>query len=567
MRIPFDSLCLRAAAQEIERTLAGAQVQHVAQPAPTDVVLTLRARGATHRLLLSCDARHARVHLTVIRHPNPPAPPAFCMACRRHLEGSRLAAAAQRGFDRVLDLHFRSAAGLEHTLVAELMGRHSNLILLAETGAVIDACKRISHRLSRHREVLPGRPYAPPPGQEDRLRPFDPGAVEAAQSAVAAGDPEAAAARLMVAFEGMSPFLAQEIVLRALHAPLREVWEEVFGAAARGEWSPVLVRGCDVQPIGAYPLPTVQYPADVQHARSTLSLALDHLHSALAAREEREALARGLEAGIRRALEGRRRRMEALRQAIAESKRAEEHRRLGELLLANLHRVEPKAGLVEVEDAFGDGSRIVIPLDPRLSGTENAEQLFRRYRKARGSAEVSAALLDRVEREARALERALDDIPTRDASGLKALQADLAREQLLRPQDAPASAEKERRPDFEGRRIRTVTTPDGWEILVGENAEANDYLTTRVAAPNDYWLHVRAGASAHVVIRTGRRGQVPPSVLRIAAGLAARHSPSRHSSLVPVDYTLRKHVRRPRGAAPGTVLYRNEKTLYVEPGE
>jgi predicted ribosome quality control (RQC) complex YloA/Tae2 family protein len=116
-------------------------------------------------------------------------------------------------------------------------------------------------------------------------------------------------------------------------------------------------------------------------------------------------------------------------------------------------------------------------------------------------------------------------------------------------------------------RIRAQTV-DGWEILHGENATSNDYLTTKVARPDDLWLHVRASASAHVVIRTGGRpDRVPPRVLESAARVAAAHSESKHSGLVPVDYVLRKHVRKPRKSGPGRVTYQNEKTLFIAPGE
>ena len=109
-------------------------------------------------------------------------------------------------------------------------------------------------------------------------------------------------------------------------------------------------------------------------------------------------------------------------------------------------------------------------------------------------------------------------------------------------------------------------TVDGWEVLYGENATSNDHLTTRVARPDDLWLHVRAAASAHVVVRTGGRAdRVPPRVLEQAARICAAHSEARHSGLVPVDYVLRKHVRKPRRSAPGLVTYQNEKTLFISP--
>jgi len=136
---------------------------------------------------------------------------------------------------------------------------------------------------------------------------------------------------------------------------------------------------------------------------------------------------------------------------------------------------------------------------------------------------------------------------------------------LLRDDSSRVKQERKRE-QFGGRRIRALNTPEGWEILIGENSEANDYLTGRVAAPNDLWLHVRAATSAHVVIRTRNDpAAVPKSVIRRAALLAAQHSGVKHSSVVPVDYTLKKYVRRPRGAPSGTVTYQQEKTIHVSP--
>ena len=121
-----------------------------------------------------------------------------------------------------------------------------------------------------------------------------------------------------------------------------------------------------------------------------------------------------------------------------------------------------------------------------------------------------------------------------------------------------------RAPAFEGHKIRAFHSPDGWEILVGENATANDYLTTRVAAPSDIWLHVRAATSAHGIIRARNRpAAVSPAALQQAAELVAARSEVKHSSLIPVDYTLKKYVRKPRKSAPGAVTYQNEKTIYV----
>jgi predicted ribosome quality control (RQC) complex YloA/Tae2 family protein len=570
IRIPYDSLTLRAAAEELRKALAGGVAQHVAQPAPTDLILTIRSRGASRMLLLSCEANSARVHLTAAKRPNPPVPPPFCMLCRKYLEGARVTAVEQRGFDRILDLDFAAHGGESFRLAAELMGKHSNLILLTQTATILDAAKRIPRRLSRFREVLPGLPYLAPPAQEEKTDPFAVTPEElAACAAEAPADPEAFAARLMAHFAGLSPFLAMEIALRARMASLAEAWAEIFGAARAGEWLPVVVRNERGEPLGAYPFPTVQFPADAQHSRDTINTALDHYYGIALPRAARDAAARALETALSHALKTRERQRESLLRSLEEAGRAEEYKQTGELLLANLHRIPPESDSVTVTDYYApDAPERVIPLDPALSSQENAESCFRRYRKARDGAQRQRAQLERAEEDLRALRAAQERLTVaNDVEELRALHNELTGAGLLRAeQGAEVAGEVKRAPDFQGRKIRVVRAPEGWDIYVGENSEANDYLTGRVAGPNDLWLHVRANTSAHVVIRTGNNPQaVPQAVLRQAALLAARHSPARHSSLVPVDYTLRKYVRRPRGAPSGTVHYQKEKTLYVSP--
>ncbi len=589
-RVPYDSLTLRCASQEIARRIVGGQVQHVAQPAQADLVLTVRSGGANHLLTLSCDARYARAHLTSVKRPNPPAPPAFCMLCRKYLENGFVREVRQRGFDRILDITVEGPGGTWHTLVAELMGKHSNLILVAESGAILDAAKRITRRMSRFREVLPGQPYIAPPAQEGLRDPFAATQEELREVGSRwSDDLEAGAARLMRQYAGLSPFLAAELAARAqalgrvtgdggrtdygsVHrhpSPLMvEAWEEIFGAAKAGEWMPVLIRDDRAQPVGAYPFPTVQFPPEAQHARDSLNTALDHYYSVALPRAALDAAQHDLLTTIDRAMKSRETKRESLRRSLEEAGRAEEHRKTGELLLANLHRIQPEADSVVVEDVYEPGApERVIPLDPLKSPQENAEVYFRRYRKVRDGVRIQQEQLAEAEEDLQALREARRRAEaTGSVEELRKLKVELSTEGLIRGEaEAPEEPKKWGR-DFRGKKIRVFTTPEGWEIYLGENSEANDFLTGRVAAPNDLWFHVRAAASAHVVIRTRNNpGAVPRSVLERAAVLAAQHSPSKHAKIVPVDYTLKRYVRRPRGAPSGTVLYQNEKTLHVDP--
>jgi predicted ribosome quality control (RQC) complex YloA/Tae2 family protein len=568
-RIPYDSLTLRAVTDELRRALVGGMVQHVAQPTATDLVLTVRSRGANQMLLLSCDPTHARAHLTHIKRPNPAAPPAFCMLCRKHLEAARVREVEQRGFDRILDITLEDGEGRFFRLVAELMGKHSNLLLVHENGLILDAAKHVTRKVSRHRETLPGRPYIAPPEQEGRTDPFLASAEEiAAFSAGQPDDPEARVARTMGHFTGISPFLATELVQRAGVGSLEEAWDEIFGACGRGEWAPVVVRNARAEAVGAYPFPTVQYPPDAQNPRDSINTALDHFYGTALPRAALDAARHELATTIDRAIKAKERHRESLVRSLSEAGRAEEYKQTGELLLANLHAVEDGADAVTVIDYYApDAPQRTIPLDPLKSPRENADVYFRRYHKAKDGAAIQREQMESTSEELASLRSAQGRLAEcEDLADLKALRAELMQDGLMRGGQSAEPAADKRAHDFQGKKIRTIQTPEGWEIYLGENSEANDFLTSRVASPNDIWLHVRANASAHVVIRTKNEpAAVPQSVIQKAALLAARHSAAKHSSMVPVDYTLKKFVRRPRGSASGAALYRNEKTIYVSP--
>ncbi|HLV80926.1 MAG TPA: NFACT family protein, partial [Chthonomonadaceae bacterium] len=457
-------------------------------------------------------------------------------------------------FDRILEIHIESRSDnaiVTACLIAELMGKHSNLILLAPDGVIVDAAKRIPRRINRVREVLPGLPYLPPPAP-------------------------APAERIPAPHAGISPFLARELEARAemaategeLEAGLQRAWEEVFGAAAQERYAPVLVRDMDGRLLGAYPFPLVQFPAEAQERVPEINGALDAAFTEIVARAEVEADRGQLRGRIQREQARRERQRQSAERTLEESERAEAHKQAGDLLLANLWRVQPGDSRVTVQDYYDPAlPERALALDPKLTAQENAEAYFRRYRKARDGTARAAERREEALAALEALQQAQALLEAADTQkALQALQAELLESGTLRAPEEAEEAASSAGPDFQGHKIRRYQTPEGYDIYVGETATANDYLTTRVAAPNDLWLHVRAAASAHVVIRTqGRPEAVPQAVVERAALLCARHSSQKHSSLVPVDVTLRKYVRKPRGAAPGSVLVQREKTLHVTP--
>lgn len=507
MRIPFDSFVLSAVTAEL-KGLVPAKIQGIRQPQDDTLVIGLYAGGRESMLLLSCHPVFSRAHLTTRRPANRPSPSAFLSTLRTRLDGGRLVQVRQVQGDRMLDLTIESDSGI-HRLVAELMGKHSNLILVDGGGRIVSAAKWVGTTKSS-RPILPSREYHLPP--------------------------------VMKGGEELKP------------SPFYQKLATGLGELPRPD-HPVLSPSH-----GAYPC-SVAVLGFQEFARPSISIALEqHFQSAIP-QAELESLRNQLLSQLDRVLLARDTALSDLRAADAAGGKAPEWQRIGELILAYGPSAEPGADHLVVWDY--DGTQKAIPYDPESSFQENAARFFDRAKRAKSrlgtvreqivrlanDRDIVAGFRLKVEQEDR-LDRLSD------------LREELLRRRYLNP--PPVAAIKEERP-YEGHRIRELTGPGSWTVLYGENAEANDYLTLRVAKPNDWWLHVRGGTSAHVVIVTRNQpDRVQPETLRYAAKVAVQNSPSKHAGYVSVDYTLKKYVRKPKGAARGTALYTHEKTLHVE---
>lgn len=525
-RIPFDSLTLAAVAQELQ-PLRGARVQRVLQPSPHELVLALYRR-AEHYLLLSCDPSAARVHLISRRPATSGDLPPFGAEVRKRLMDSRLVLVRQVGLDRMLELGFETALG-PHVLVGEFMGKHSNLILLGPDGRQVAAAKWVGPGRSR-RPVLPGKVYAPPPFEAKP--PF----TEARESDDLSG------------YDGVSPFLSRLI---ASGVELGEAQQAVL----QGEFRPVYVDGS-----GAYPL-SVASLGYRESPRDSISSGLEQYYASRSASEEFDRGRTALRAALTRVEKARASALAEVKQGLAKVSEAPADQLFGELILAYQGQIRTGDRVLEAFDY--EGAAVRIALDPEATPVANAQRYFERARHAKRGAghleEQAVRLQEELESVRSFLERV--DAAT-DLADLTELEAEVERRRWKHRQTVAASPSE--RP-FEGKAVREALAPGGWRVLWGDNSEANDYLTSRVAKPNDWWLHVRGQASAHVVIPTANRPErVPPEVFRYAAELAVRHSVAKHSSYVPVDLTLKKYVRKPRGSSPGAAVYSHERTLHVE---
>ncbi len=561
----FDALTMACVADELRASLLGGRVQRVLLPDDLSLGLEIYGHGARHYLAASAHAELGRLLLSSEKlRRGVERESGMLLLLRKYVRGAILSAIEQPPFERVLRLGFDHPEWGTTDLMAEIMGRHSNLILVDAGGRVLDAVKHVSPDMSPVRPVQPNRPYTPPPAQSKLPAPEL--TEERLAAILAAHEPDTQVWQALVrGVQGMSPLLAREISYRALGhgriaagaverlAPLLAVTAELLAPLADGKWQPSLAYDGD-EPV-AY-APYLLRHRGTPRPVASMSQAIE-LYTAAAASADPYA---GAKRPVREAIAMARgrlvRRREALERSRAEAGEAGEWRQWGEWILAYAHTITP--GQAELLAETGESETLRIPLDPDLSPADNAQACFARYRKAQRAAAGVAERLEEV------------DFGLRD---LEQLETDLELA-ASRPEvdEVRAALEEAGHVRVRRKRDRKVTksqplalpSPDGLTILVGRNSRQNDDLTFRRASSADWWFHARGVPGSHVIVR-GAGQEVPRATVRRAAELAAYFSRARQDVSVVVDYTQRSHVRRIPKAAPGLVHYNEERSIRVTP--
>ena len=574
-----DALTLAAIRAELTQRVVGSRVQRVHLPEPLGLALQLYGPGGAHWLLCSAHPQHARIHLVADRPDRPSeAVTPLLLLLRKHVRGSRLVAVEQPPLERVLRLRFqrhRPGAPVQTTdLVVEIMGRLSNLILLDAEGIVYDSAKRVGSQINRYRTVLPRHLYRPPPPQ-DKLDPRRLTADELRAACRAANTTALLWRALVGSLRACSPLLAKEVVYRATGKTETTVaetrdWPVVAATladlfAAAGASAPHLAYD-GATPVAFAPYRLTHYP-DSRPVES-MSDALERFYAAAAtpapAQPPGQAAVEPVRRTVREALTAAAARLRnqerSLQQALLPADEVERLRLSGEWLLALAHEVQPDQTVLRVAGAAPDGGELTISLDPTLAPPALAQRYFHQYQRQQRGAKVVAARLERTRLRQQAIAETLALLDSaQTVAAVRRIEQEAQEEGLIPATDRPPP----QRPDNQARGFDRHVI-GGVAVLVGQSRRGNDQVTFREARPHDLWLHARGVPGAHVVIRASG-SSVPEHVLQAAAALAAAASAARHGATVAVDYTQRRYVRRIKGAPPGLVTYRQERTLHVAP--
>ncbi len=569
--MPMDGVMLGFMARELDEALSGGRVDKVTQPEHDEIILTIRNRGENHALLISASANSARMHLTREKKNNPLEPPTFCMLMRKHVLGARVLAIRQIDGDRIAEIDFEALDEMGdyavRTLVCEFMGKYSNLILTHRGGKIIDSVCRVTGEISRVREVLPGLMYERPP-QQGKLGGASLTPEALARRLVQSGGPADRALQNAVA--GLSPQTAREICLRAAGDSEIRLEEtdagelaarvcalmEGFPAMAR----PTLVMDGDGRAVDVTPFAYLTRAAFENRPMASLSEAQEAYFRTRDRAERIRQKAAALNRTLKNNIERCEKKLGLQLSALQDSERMEEYRVKGELLSASLYQLEKGMKAVELPNYYDENlAPLRIELDVKLSPAANAQRYFKLYQKARSARRLAAEQKQRTEEELNYLEGQLENLgKCGEEAELFEIRAELEREGYVKP-----SRNRREMKSLPPSRPLKLAASDGTVILVGKNNLQNDRLTAS-AQLNEVWLHAKDMPGSHVIIV----GEGPSEeTIGEAASLAAYYSKGREGSRVPVDYTLRRYVKKPSGAKPGFVIYTHQKTLYVQPRE
>ncbi|MBQ5846036.1 MAG: NFACT family protein [Selenomonadaceae bacterium] len=569
----LDGISMHPLAIELDRAVAGGRIDRINQPSKQSIVMSLRLPGKNVLLHITINPQNPAMHLIDKAPENPPEPPMFCMVLRKHLETGRIAGVRQYGLDRLLmlDIDFLSAGGkiITKTLVVELMGKYSNIILVQD-GIIIDALRKVGTNSSRVRTVLPGDEYALPP-QQDKLNLLETPIREAIAAIRTKGDMKLSKAILDTCL-GFGPVTAKEAAYGAGLPANMAISQLNEGDFASLENALQEITDSFREPCGAAsividknnkPLATASFPLHYCTNETfltfpTISEMLGRASSLTGSYQipDKDRFKKLMKNELNRAEN----KVQKLRDDIAAADNAEEYRIKADNLMTYQYQFQDRVDAeVTVPNIYSEtGESITIRMDQRLSVVENVQAYYKKYDKLKRGKEL-------LEQQ---LQHCLDDIQymssieaslessTRLAE-INDIKAELIASGILREKPKKHAAEKQSQP-FK------FTAPDGTQILVGKNNYQNDRLTFKTANPGDIWLHTQNIPGSHVILRCD--GDEPAEdTLLLASYLAVHFSKAQGSSKVPVDYTRARFVKKPSGAKPGFVIFTNQTTLYVTP--
>ena len=539
----FDGFFLHHMTEELRQELLYGRIQKINQPFEQELVLQIRSKRQNHKLLLSAHPVFGRIQLTHTAFENPAVPTTFIMVMRKYLQGATIESIEQIDNDRILEISVSNkneiGDNVAATLIIEIMGKHSNIILMDKaSGNIIEAIKHVGFSQNSYRTILPGSSYVTPP-QTDKRNPFT---ISDEKLFEILHTEDLSARSLQNLFQGLGRDTAAELSQRLTSDKLK-IFRAFFTSSTQAtltskSFTPILF-------------------ADSQKEFPSLSQLLDAFYQDKAERDRVNQQASELIHRVENELEKNRKKLTKQEQELVATENAEEFRQKGELLTTFLHQVPNNQDQVELDNYY-TSEKITIVLDKALTPNQNAQRYFKKYQKLKEAVKHLTGLIEETKETIQYLESVETALSQANLTEIAEIREELIQTGFIRRRQRE-KIQKRKKPE------KYLSTDGQTIILVGRNNLQNDELTFKMAKKEELWFHAKDIPGSHVVIT----GNLQPSdeVKTDAAELAAYFSKARLSNLVQVDMIEVKKLNKPTGGKPGFVTYTGQKTLRVTPNE
>ncbi len=574
----FDGIMLHHIVNELKTQALGARISQIYQPNRDEILINLRSLGGNKKLLLPTRANSPRVHFTEYSVENPAKPPMLCMLMRKRLGSGKLVDVYQRGLDRIVSLEFECVNELgdtvKITVVVEIMGKYSNVILVDGNGVIIDALKRVDMTMSSKRIVLPNIKYEFPEPQ-DKVNILLEKPYKAVERIINTPAEKQLNKAVLGAVEGIAPLTCRELEFRTSgdkmlsnktlgeedKLRLEKEIEKLADITLTCKGEPyMLYHKGDSKPFETSYMFIEQYGSLCESKRfESFSRLLDSFYYERDSIDRMRVKSADLSKILTNLIHRTSNKINIQKQELENCADREELRIKGDLLQANLYRIERGAESVTVENFYDENNAMIeIKLNPAISPAQNAQRYYKNYNKAKTAEQVLTVQIKNGEEELEYLETLRDEL-SRAVS-----EKELSQIRLEFMEQGYIKRNKNARKKPQPLAPLEYMTSDGFKVLVGRNNKQNDELTLKTARKRDFWFHTKDIPGSHTIVITEGREITETAVIE-AARVAAFHSKAKESSNVPVDYTLIKDVSKPAGAKPGMVIFVNNRTVYVDP--
>lgn len=567
----FDGITTKSISYELQHSILGGKINKIFEPNKNEVLLSIYANGKNYALNICIDSNLYRIHLTTNTKPNPLNAPNFCMLLRKHLIGYKIKSISSNdNLERIIKIELEGYSELNDLttkyLIVELMGKHSNIILLNDKFFIIDSLRHLDTLSNSYRDILPAHEYIYPENTKNNF--YDIKSFDEFYNLILENNVTNLTNFLVGYFTGFSKPFIKNIMLKHDIKNTEFSKENIFKMY---EYISKILNKLDSNEISLTNYSNekgkLDYVIDLIPKSSNLDINfyIDDFYYKKETNNNYVSYRNNLLKLIAHILKKYELRLESINNKLKECDNKDLYKLYGELITANLYKIAKDftASKIEVENYYDNNAILAIPLDNTISIANNAKKYFRKYNKLKNALEIVTLQKKETEEELQYIESIIYELEyTKDIQEINEIYNEISENPISKDyiqSNNKTSSKKE----------ANISSPreyhiDGYTVLVGKNNKQNDYLTTKLASPNDIWFHTKDIHGSHVILKNPSENVSNDTLIKCAK-LAAYYSKGRLSSNVPVDYCFVKYVKKPNGSKPGMVIYTNNKTLNVTP--